>query len=73
LQAFWPLQDEFAILHSLWPLQALTPVQRLVPCALALETIAPAANSAAAVATIVVFFMTVSLDGARRFGARSMR
>jgi hypothetical protein len=48
-------------------------VQRLVPCAPALDTIAPAANSAAAVATIVVFLMTVSLDDARRFGARSMR
>src|SRR5258705_12098908 len=27
LQAFWPLQELFALLHSLWPLHALPPLQ----------------------------------------------
>jgi hypothetical protein len=51
LHAFWPLQDDVPLLQALWPLQAFPPSHFTVPSALAAVTMAPAAKSAAAVAT----------------------
>src|ERR1044071_5058343 len=48
LQAFNPLQEEELVMQELWPLQALRPPHFTVPWALTVETMAPAANTAAA-------------------------
>jgi hypothetical protein len=59
LQAFWPF-SAFAVLQALWPLQALAPSHFLAPSALAVVTMAPAANRAAAVAANIALLDIVT-------------
>jgi hypothetical protein len=69
LQAFRPLQEFPALLHALWPLQALTPMHLPWAAAFAfvdpVDTTAPARNRVAAAAASVApdlefNFMTIS-------------
>jgi hypothetical protein len=59
LQAFWPF-SAVAVLQALCPLQALTPAHFTEPCALAVVTMAPAANRAAAVAANIALLDIVT-------------
>jgi len=59
LQAFWPLQALAALLQALWPLHALAPGHGTLADAEAATNVL-AANTAAAVATIV-FLVIASL------------
>jgi hypothetical protein len=68
LQAFWPLQDdESCDLQALCPLHALMPAHLIVLWALAVA-IEPAANSAAAAATMVLLFKRFSPVCVARIG-----
>ena len=70
LQAFWPLQDDDAVLQALVPLHELTPLH-FTPAACAEVARLPAAKIAVAVA-IRVFLVIALLPGVVVFVKRRM-
>src|SRR5215207_2500043 len=62
LQAFWPLQDEVALLQALWPLQAFD-APHFTPAAKDVEAKLVAAKTETAVAISARLFMESLLVG----------
>jgi hypothetical protein len=64
LQAFWPLQDDDAVLQALVPLHELAPLH-FTPSACAAVANEPAAKIAVAVAMRVFLVTDLSLNGSQ--------